>query len=323
MASSNEFEYVQSNTYKLEHDSELNLSKDGFEVLAEKFLYCRRKKNKSSNYWVCKHKNCTASLTIDFDGKIISRSVKTHNIVENALDTNDIHVPLTEYQILSMQFLKKVKIRCSTEDTGSNKIFEDEVNQLFKKLVTDTDKQEMALMIPQFHSVKAGLQKRKTVLRPKMPTSVLTTVVEGKYTKCVNDIDNFLIYKTKRNKKLVFCSKIGLEILSNSPEWHADGTFHVATKYYHQLYIIQAWFKGRMIPCAFILMERRRTKDYEDVLKALKRASHKNNLILNPQKIMTDLELAAINAFKTQFPSIITKSCLFHFAQALFRNFVK
>ncbi|CAF0795822.1 unnamed protein product [Brachionus calyciflorus] len=105
-----------------------------------KFLYCRRKKNKSSHYWVCKHKN--------------------HNIVENALDPNDIHVPLTEYQILSMQFLKKVKIRCSTEDTGSNKIFEDEVNQLFEKLVTDTDKQEMALMIPHFYSVKAGLQKR-------------------------------------------------------------------------------------------------------------------------------------------------------------------
>ncbi|CAF0740728.1 unnamed protein product [Brachionus calyciflorus] len=147
-------------------------------------------------------------------------------------------------------------------------------------------------------------------------TSSLTTVVEGKNTKFINEIDNFLIYKTKRNKKLVFCSKIGLEILSKSTEWHADGTFHVATKYYHQLYIIQAWFKGRMILCTFIT-------DYEDVLKALKRPSNKNNLILNPQKVMTDLELAAINPFKKQFPSILNKSCFFHFAQALFKKFVK
>jgi hypothetical protein len=38
---------------------------------------------------------------------------------------------------------------------------------------------------------------------------------------------------------------------------------------------------------------------------------------------MTDLELAAINAFKTQFPSVENKACLFHFAQALFKNFTR
>ncbi|CAF1029459.1 unnamed protein product [Brachionus calyciflorus] len=52
----------------------------------------------------------------------------------------------------------------------------------------------------------------------------------------------------------------------------------------------QTWFKQRMIPCLFILMERRRTKDYGDILKALKRAAARYELIL-------DLELAAIKAF--------------------------
>ena len=46
MESSSDFEYVQSNTNKLENYRKLNLSKDGFEVLADKFFYCRRKKIK-------------------------------------------------------------------------------------------------------------------------------------------------------------------------------------------------------------------------------------------------------------------------------------
>ncbi|CAF0846727.1 unnamed protein product [Brachionus calyciflorus] len=37
------YEYVQSNTFKPEHDNDDNLVKDGFEVLYEGFLYAREK----------------------------------------------------------------------------------------------------------------------------------------------------------------------------------------------------------------------------------------------------------------------------------------
>ena len=38
---------------------------------------------------------------------------------------------------------------------------------------------------------------------------------------------------------------------------------------------------------------------------------------------MTDFELAAINAFKQQFPGVKSKGCIFHYGQALLKNFVK
>ena len=53
-----------------------------------------------------------------------------------------------------------------------------------------------------------------------------------------------------------------------------------------------------MIPCAYALMHRRRTKDYEKVLLALKQEGLKHGLNLQPKQIMTDFELAAIKAFK-------------------------
>ena len=78
-------------------------------------------------------------------------------------------------------------------------------------------------------------------------------------------------------------------MLSESKKWHADGTFHTKARYFSQLYTFHAYFPmskydenidqvwvKRMIPCAWIYMKRRRTKDYIRVVKALEEAA--NNL---------------------------------------------
>ena len=62
--------------------------------------------------------------------------------------------------------------------------------------MTNCDKEEVALLIPQFQRLKHGLQKRRNKNHEQYPTSLSTTVVEGKYTKTSNGIDKFLIYKT-------------------------------------------------------------------------------------------------------------------------------
>jgi hypothetical protein len=49
------------------------------------------------------------------------------------------------------------------------------------------------------------------------------------------------------------------------------------------------------------------------VLKALIKEAKINNLELNPERIMTDFELAATNSFRKNFPGILSKGCLFHF----------
>jgi hypothetical protein len=64
-------------------------------------------------------------------------------------------------------------------------------------------------------------------------------------------------------------------------------------------------------------MHRRRTKDYEKVLLALKQEGLKHGLYLQPKQIMTDFELAAIKAFKNSFIGI---KSLFHFGQSLMKH---
>ena len=43
---------------------------------------------------------------------------------------------------------------------------------------------------------------------------------------------------------------------------YGDGTFYVAAKYFYQLYLLHGWYNYYMIPCAWILMTKRRSIDY-------------------------------------------------------------
>ena len=95
------------------------------------------------------------------------------------------------------------------------------------------------------------------------------------YHKLLKNQNKFLIFNSKNNKILLFCSPDGMKCLSESSYWHSDGTFHAAAKYFYQLYI-HSWYNNRMIACACILMHRRRTTDYVKVLKALKKEAIEN-----------------------------------------------
>ncbi|CAF1109257.1 unnamed protein product [Brachionus calyciflorus] len=57
------------------------------------------------------------------------------------------------------------------------------------------------------------------------------------------------------------------------------------------------------------------------VLTALLKEAKNHKIRLEPKYIMTDFELAAINAFKEAFPNIENKGCLFHLCQSFMKKF--
>ena len=141
-----------------------------------------------------------------------------------------------------------------------------------------------------------------------------------------NGKDQFLVYDNhKENRIIGFFSEVG--VLSESKHYHSDGTFHTKSKYFGQLYVIHAFFPPkefkdddtvwvkRMIPCAWFFMKRRRTKDYVQVIVSLIEACKKLNLVIAPNYVMIDFELAAMNAFEKCFTNIIVKGCLFILAR--------
>ena len=66
----------------------------------------------------------------------------------------------------------------------------------------------------------------------------------------------------------------------------------------------------RRLPCAWIYMKRRRTKDYIRVAKV-------------SEQIMVDFEIAAKRAFEKTFLRCTIKGCAFHFGQSLFQKVLR
>ena len=130
---------------------------------------------------------------------------------------------------------------------------------------------ELVEVIPTIKKMKSVLHRKQTNKRPTLPTSLASIVLTTLYKQFVRPIADsssdlkFFIYQGINNNCLVFCSRIGLEILSKSNSWHADGTFHTASKFYYKFYLIHGWFKFRVIPCVFTLMHKRKTKHYNIV----------------------------------------------------------
>ena len=107
-----------------------------------------------------------------------------------------------------------------------------------------------------------------------------------------------------------------LQLLSNTSNRYADGTFKTAPPLFNQLYSIHSIVNGNVLPLVYTLMANKTEKCYNKLFSELKALGP----TLSPRTIMTDFECAAINAFRAVFPDSDQQGCFFHFSQCLFRS---
>ena len=121
-----------------------------------------------------------------------------------------------------------------------------------------------------------------------------------------NDAKTYKLFDTLDDTRMIcYASNIGLEILSKSTEWHADGTFKSAPRKYKQLYHIHAWYKGHMYLCAKIFLKNKDEETYDRMLTKLKTTALDYGFDLKPEKVMVDFEQSAINSFKRIFKCLV------------------
>ena len=99
-------------------------------------------------------------------------------------------------------------------------------------------------------------------------------------------------------RMLVFATQQDLGLLARSNHWFMDGTFKVVPELFFQLYSIHALHNSQVIPCMHALLPNKQQLTYTAFFQVL-RDAHDN---LNPQTVLVDFELAAINALRATFP---------------------
>jgi hypothetical protein len=109
------------------------------------------------------------------------------------------------------------------------------IQLLYESLRANAVRNGSTTVYPDFIRIKHRLVNKRNQSRTIAFANNLADVkVNDRFTADGHSL--FLIYdKPGKNRILVFCSLIGLIMLSKSLKWHADGTFHTKSKYFGQL----------------------------------------------------------------------------------------
>ena len=101
---------------------------------------------------------------------------------------------------------------------------------------------------------------------------------------------------------------------------YCDGTFWVVPSLFYQLFTIHVEVYQQIFPLFYCLLPDKTEETYVRMFIMLKNICHSLNIQLNFNRIVSDFELALINAIARVFPGVQHQGCLFHFAQAIFRK---
>lgn len=94
-------------------------------------------------------------------------------------------------------------------------------------------------------------------------------------------------------------------------------TFKTVPSIFYQLYTINGNYTFPFVYC----ISTRETEDfYRRVLNQLIIHAAQLNLVLNPQNVLSDFEIAFMNAARDVFPDSSLKGCLFHLTQAIWKQ---
>lgn len=125
------------------------------------------------------------------------------------------------------------------------------------------------------------------------------------------------------NGILIFTTTENIRHLSRAKYWIMDGTFKTAPIIFKQLYTIHAPVGGtnqKIVPLLYALMTAKSEELYKRLFQELNEMANREDIELKPDFVITDFEMAAINAVKFEFPGVQNKGCFFHLGQSVYRK---
>ena len=120
----------------------------------------------------------------------------------------------------------------------------------------------------------------------------------------------------RSDQMIIFGTNESVEMLKNSKNWYADGTFNISPTAFHQVYPIHYSHNDRVFSCVYAVLSSKRQSVYERLFNQMKEFCGENE----PETITFDFEMPAINAARTVSPSSELKGCFFHLFQAFYRK---
>ena len=131
-------------------------------------------------------------------------------------------------------------------------------------------------------------------------------------------------YNQNHGRIIIFSTNENLRNLFKSQTWYVDGTFSVVPTLFFQLFAIMGSVSQGdnvvALPFVYALMENKEQVAYKKVMEILMlKAEHAGIQVRRPPRVMSDFELAIINAITEILGNVIIL-CLFHLCQSIYRR---
>ena len=250
------------------------------------YIYLKNKDINGSTYWRCERRGeCKVTLITFTDSGRVKAQPAQH-----------AHAP----------DVPRVKAVKAVAEMKERAVASDDVTSLVINNCSANLSLVAAAALPSKSTLSRMIQrKRKAPDEDGLPNGVFTTRGE-----------DFLLAEDQELDIIVLATEGNLRLLSQYHHWFCDGTFDSAPVG-HQLYTIHAHIQaGHTIPLVYCITRNKNEMVYRRILQILK--EHKPDL--EPQSVMMDFEMAAINAFTLEFPHATLTGCLFHFGQCIYRK---
>ncbi len=184
--------------------------------------------------------------------------------------------------------------------------------------------QEYYPYMPSSNALRSTIKRVKRAEMPAEPQTIEEVNIPDLLRLTLNG-DTFLIRDCVigNDRILLFATQANIQRLSRASFWLMDGTFKTVPTVFCQLYTIHAPVGGensRILPLVFSLITSKSEEIYKNLFEELIDFAAENDLTLQPSIILTDFELASINASRHVFPNVENKGCFFHLGQSGWRK---
>ncbi|CAF2117211.1 unnamed protein product, partial [Rotaria magnacalcarata] len=255
-------------------------------ILHEGYIYTVERTTTTKLIFRCQNRDCKARCHTNLSMDAFISQPTSHS-----------HAPQPE-RVPAIQLKNDIKARAVITDEPTSSIIHSALR---------TYPLSAAGELPRNEALMLMIRRQRTV-----ETVDVNGRLPEKLRKTYRDED-FILHED--NELIIFTTKTNLSILKQNKHWFADGTFKVCPDDYYQLLTLHAMMTNAIIPLVYGLLIGKSSNDYNFFFQKILEQDN-----FQPDSIMTDFETGTIKSVKEMLPNVLHKGCLFHFAQAVWRQ---
>lgn len=209
-------------------------------------------------------------------------------------------------------------------------------SQIMRDLNVENIAIEVAANLPDVNNVRQALLRAKAKQLPRNPTNIQELEYIPRHFSVTKSGDFFLLYDSDSDEPnnlacgriIIFATENNLRQLFRCKLWFADGTFKTVPAIFYQMFTVMGQFsymrggkqKKAARPLVYALLETKQEAAYHKVFEVIMSEARKLRIPVQiPERVMSDFELAIINAIETHFGKIFS-ACWFHLRQSVHRQ---